>query len=240
MFTTQDADRLLGLADQFLEDWEQNEGKNDPECAARRAEYNAIRPLFVAAPKMLEALYLINVDKDGDGFICREAMGEVSDAIATATGKDFPTLAARIKAFTLIVEVRSTSDFGEAPSWARVAVDPSFLLNLVQMFGLCEDNDLKSVSISLCPEAWHREDDLHIRGDSLRVCDSSFWFEGYPKHADYNVETILINIYDLLKAIEIGRGDGAAYNGFRWSGGHLFFGDVDEDAAAGDDLSTDM
>ncbi len=55
-FTTADADRLLGLADQFLEDWEQNEGKGDPECAQRRKEYDAIRPIFVAAPAMLAAL----------------------------------------------------------------------------------------------------------------------------------------------------------------------------------------
>jgi hypothetical protein len=52
-FTTQDVDRLLGLADQFLEDWEQNEGKDDTECVERRAEWNAIRPLLVAAPTLL-------------------------------------------------------------------------------------------------------------------------------------------------------------------------------------------
>lgn len=36
---------------------------------------------------LLAALELINVDKDGDGFICREAMGQVRDAIAKAKGK---------------------------------------------------------------------------------------------------------------------------------------------------------
>lgn len=56
IFTTADADRLLGLADQFLEDWEQNEGRDDPECVRRRKEYDAIRPIFVAAPVMLAAL----------------------------------------------------------------------------------------------------------------------------------------------------------------------------------------
>jgi hypothetical protein len=55
-FTTADADRLLGLADQFMEDWEANEGKNDPECAERRAEWNAIRALLVQAPAMLTAI----------------------------------------------------------------------------------------------------------------------------------------------------------------------------------------
>jgi hypothetical protein len=58
-FTTADADRLLGLADQFMEDWEGNEGKHDPECAERRAEWNAIRPLLVQAPAMLTAIRTI-------------------------------------------------------------------------------------------------------------------------------------------------------------------------------------
>jgi len=55
-FTTADADRLLGLADQFMEDWEANDGRNDPECAKRRAEWTAIRPLLVQAPAMLTAI----------------------------------------------------------------------------------------------------------------------------------------------------------------------------------------
>lgn len=41
--------------------------------------------LISAAPDMLSALNLINVDKDGDGFICREAMYQVRAAIARAT-----------------------------------------------------------------------------------------------------------------------------------------------------------
>ena len=85
-FSTQDADRLLGLADEFLADWEANEGKVDPECLKRRTDYNAIRSLFVAAPALLAAFLLIEVDKEGDGFICREAMDQVHAAIAHAKG----------------------------------------------------------------------------------------------------------------------------------------------------------
>jgi hypothetical protein len=55
-FTSADVDRLLGLADQFLEDWESNEGKDEPECKERRAEWDAIRPLLVKAPQLLKAL----------------------------------------------------------------------------------------------------------------------------------------------------------------------------------------
>lgn len=37
--------------------------------------------------ELLAALSLIEVDKDGDGFICREAMGVVREAMAYATGE---------------------------------------------------------------------------------------------------------------------------------------------------------
>ncbi len=55
-YTCHDADRLLSLADQFLEDWEENEGRQEADCIQRRGEWNAIRPLLVAAPKLLAAL----------------------------------------------------------------------------------------------------------------------------------------------------------------------------------------
>lgn len=54
-FDTGHADRLLGLADQFLEDWEKSDAK-DPEVIQRRSEYDAIRPLFMTAPSMLTVL----------------------------------------------------------------------------------------------------------------------------------------------------------------------------------------
>jgi hypothetical protein len=58
-FTTADADRLLGLADQFLEDWAENAiqaGARDMEYEERNAEWQAIHPLLVAAPALLQAL----------------------------------------------------------------------------------------------------------------------------------------------------------------------------------------
>lgn len=42
--------------------------------------------LIAAAPDLLAALLLIEIDKDGDGFICSEAMEQVRAAIAKAVG----------------------------------------------------------------------------------------------------------------------------------------------------------
>jgi len=43
--------------------------------------------LIAAAPDLLAALRLIEIDRDGDGFICREAMDQVRAAIARAEGE---------------------------------------------------------------------------------------------------------------------------------------------------------
>lgn len=54
-FSSTDADRILGLSDQFLEDWAGSK-KNDTDYIERRQEYDAIRPLLVAAPLLLTVL----------------------------------------------------------------------------------------------------------------------------------------------------------------------------------------
>lgn len=57
--TVADADRILGLADQFLEDWEDDDGKDAESianCQERREEYDAVRPLLVKAPALRDAL----------------------------------------------------------------------------------------------------------------------------------------------------------------------------------------
>jgi hypothetical protein len=55
----QDVDRLLGLADQFLDDWAEDAvqgGKPDEDYEERSAEWPIIRPLLVFAPTLLRAL----------------------------------------------------------------------------------------------------------------------------------------------------------------------------------------
>jgi hypothetical protein len=59
IFTTADADRLLGLADQFLEDWAETARRHDEpadDCEERAAEWEEIRPLLRSAPQFFEFL----------------------------------------------------------------------------------------------------------------------------------------------------------------------------------------
>lgn len=91
-FTTQEADHLLGLADQFLEDWAQNEGKGDPECIERRAEWNAIRPLLVAAPRLLSGYE--DMAEIVEAYLVHK---DVSDAAFANELKSHVTLVAEIR-----------------------------------------------------------------------------------------------------------------------------------------------
>ena len=59
LFTTANIDRLLGLADQFLDDWPEDavqSGKPDADYEERAGEWAAIRPLLVLAPELLKGL----------------------------------------------------------------------------------------------------------------------------------------------------------------------------------------
>jgi hypothetical protein len=58
-FTTADTDRLLGLADQFLENWAEDaiqSGEPDEDYEQNQEEWQALRPILVAAPDVVGAL----------------------------------------------------------------------------------------------------------------------------------------------------------------------------------------
>lgn len=61
-FSTSDVDRILGLADQFLDEWAEDAvqaGRRDPDYEERAEEWKTLRPLLVAAPTLLRGLWAI-------------------------------------------------------------------------------------------------------------------------------------------------------------------------------------
>jgi hypothetical protein len=78
-YNTESADRILGLGDQFIENWEADEGKDAEDkvlCAERRKEWDHYRPLFINAPKLLKALQMAAKD-----------LGIVADHMASRRGQ---------------------------------------------------------------------------------------------------------------------------------------------------------
>jgi hypothetical protein len=73
-------------------------------------------------------------------------------------------------------------------------------------------------------DRWDLQDELRIRGESLWVWRNTFWFEAHLKHADYNVETAIIDIASLASvAVLSTEGDG-----FRRVGDKVFYAENDK------------
>jgi hypothetical protein len=127
--------------------------------------------------------------------------------------------------FTLVVKAYPTSNFGEGPEYAEISVTPDFIEHLLKLSKLCEDHGLQSVTTSDAVDRWDMDHELRITGDSMRVWDGTFWFEAWPKHADYHVETLAIEIASLASVAALSS-EGA---GFRRIGDKVFYADSDED-----------
>lgn len=132
--------------------------------------------------------------------------------------------------FRLVVEAHATDEYGEGPSWAEMTVTPEFLQTLERLRRVCQDENLESLTIPQGPDRWDREDDLRIRGDSLRVWRDSFWFEAHPKHRDYSVETQSILIDHLIRVtrkIASSDTENQLPDGFAIVNGAIFYSDDD-------------
>jgi len=130
--------------------------------------------------------------------------------------------------FTLVVEARPISEYGEGPNWAEFTVTPQLVDRLIQLSLLCEENGLESVTVNEGPDLWEQEDELRIRGNTLRVYGSDFWFEAHPKHADYYIETVSIDVGDLASVSALS----TEVAGFRRVGDKVFYAG-DEDSLDG-------
>ena len=102
---------------------------------------------------------------------------------------------------TLYVDAFACDEWGEAPSWAQVLVDQAFVDEVLRLHGLVTQQGLDFVSTSWSAEMWDRQDDLRIQGDDLQVSKTAWWLRARPKHADYAVETRMIDVQVLLDVL---------------------------------------
>jgi hypothetical protein len=147
---------------------------------------------------------------------------DATEGIAVRKTPDF-------EPFILVAQARAANEFGEGPEYAEIRVTPQFVEKLVRLSRLCEEHGLRSVTTGdAAVDRWDQEDELRIRGDSLRVYGDDFWFEAYPKYGNYNVETVAISIADLASVATLST-EGA---GFHRVGDKVFYVD-DADALDG-------
>lgn len=97
----------------------------------------------------------------------------------------------------------AADDADAAPSLAQVTVDQAFLDRLRELQALCELHGLSEVRQRSNPNWGPRgiEDDLSLRSHELVVAGGSFWYVANAKHADFYVETRLMDIADLEQRV---------------------------------------
>jgi hypothetical protein len=127
--------------------------------------------------------------------------------------------------FKLVIEATAQTDFGDSPGYAVIEVDQAFLDRLATLSRVCSNNGLQSVTVSGGPAQWERKDELGITGDSLHVWGDSFWYEAYPKHDSYGIETRGIEIQELKRIGIAGANSDTENEYFEWNEGVLFFSD---------------
>jgi hypothetical protein len=127
--------------------------------------------------------------------------------------------------FTLVVKAQATDEFGEGPDYAEVSVTPEFIEHLLRLSRLCEEHGLESVTTQDGVNRWDREVELRISGNSLRVWGDTFWFEAWPKHVDYYVETAAIDIANLVSVAVLS----TESDYFRRVGDRVFYAGCDDE-----------
>lgn len=104
----------------------------------------------------------------------------------------------------LVVKAYATSEYGDSPSFAVVDVTPELVDNLQRLSAVCTGNGLSQVQTYDSPDEWDQEDDLRLRGYTLHVDGSSFYYSAYPKHCNYYVNTSLLDIVWLKELLDKG------------------------------------
>ncbi len=87
-FTQADVDRLLGLADQFLEDWAEDAvqgGNRDAAYEERAADWKAMRPVLAGSTTMFKTLKAI-------ASLCSGSSDPIAAQCAALAGAALPKL----------------------------------------------------------------------------------------------------------------------------------------------------
>ena len=98
---------------------------------------------------------------------------------------------------------------GDSPSFASTRVTPAFLRLLTSLSAVIKQHGLENVEISTFKlgtsyPSWQSNNwEGQMPSDNLVVDGGAFWFSGYPKHADYLVQTRPVSIQDLLEAMAL-------------------------------------
>jgi len=129
-------------------------------------------------------------------------------------GTKVPTFATSV---TLYVQANTSSDYGQAPYWAKVVLTPELFTRVQQLREVVHATGVSCISDWGDPDLWSSEragltsgrdvenDDLEaplwMDQGFLKVSKDRFWYEACPKHRNYTVSTQPIAFDALLEAL---------------------------------------
>ena len=97
---------------------------------------------------------------------------------------------------TVYIEARTTSEYGESPTCAKIDVSQSFLDTLIKLQELLVVHSLSEVRqysyIEWLPEEF--ENEHRLLETELVVAGTCFWFESPDKHSESHIETDSIRV----------------------------------------------
>lgn len=168
--------------------------------------HEAERQNIVPAQEVIGALKLA-----GDAMAARKALPEIPS----------------FTPYQLVIDAFACNQDGDSPSYAAIEVKPEFLAKIARVSAAASAAGIRVAHVDADNGIWSDPDNsLRMRDSELVVYpkhgagNTSFWFRGHPKNADYDCETRAIDLNDLITSVST---DGELPSGFERDRGVLFY-----------------
>ena len=151
----------------------------------------------------------------------------LADRIVTQE-KDL-TIPAFCETRTLVLEAFACDEYGDGPAYAEISLTPGLVKEMVRLAAIGKAAGMRVVHVDASDGIWGGDDDaFRMRGTDMVVMpsvhgsmgESSVYWQGHPKHADYNCETRSFDLKDLLACLA---GEPVEERGFAEQDGVLFW-----------------
>jgi hypothetical protein len=109
--------------------------------------------------------------------------------------KDLPVIGD--VSFTLFIEAHACDDYGDAPRWLMVTINKAWLDRLATLTRMAKEHNLSGAEEWDSP-FWQNYEEFRFTAETLNVSqEGAFYWQGYPKHCNYAVETRYMTVLEL-------------------------------------------
>jgi hypothetical protein len=107
------------------------------------------------------------------------------------------------KSVRVYMEVHACDEYGESPRYCWIDIDQLWVDRAFNLRETCLKKDISSVEDGFQSPNWIDPcNDFRIQYGCIHLTKDRFWFQGSPKHCDYNVETYIFDIDDVIRMVK--------------------------------------